>query len=155
MAASNQSTRIRGSTSESEQAAREMRRSPTPAEAALWEALRSRRLDGLKFRCQHALGPFILDFCCPAHRLVVELDGAGHDEPEQAGRDEVRTEQLAAYGYRVLRFRNEEVFEDLDAILARIRAACAESESPPTPIVAVTESRSPQSWGAGGAVPGS
>jgi very-short-patch-repair endonuclease len=112
--------RIRGSWPEIQQASRHLRRALTPAESKLWQALRSRKLGGLKFRRQHPVGPFILDFCCPACKLIVELDGAAHDETEQAERDETRSAQLIAYGYRILRFRNEEVLTDLISVLDRI-----------------------------------
>lgn len=117
--------RVRGTTPEIQQAARELRwQRSTAAETALWEALQGKQLAGLKFRRQHAVGPFILDFWCPIAKLVVELDGAIHPDPDQITRDAARTEQLAAYGYRVLRFRNEEVLENLDGVLQRIREAC-------------------------------
>jgi very-short-patch-repair endonuclease len=106
-------------------AARVLRRPLTPAEAVLRRALRDRRMDGLKFRRQHPVGPFVLDFCCPASRLAVEVDGAVHDE--RAEQDAARTALLAASGYRVLRFRNEDVLGDLGTVLARIRAAIADS----------------------------
>ena len=85
----------------------------------MWEALRDRRFEGLKFRRQHGAGPFVLDFFCAAHKLVIELDGAVHDE--QVAQDTYRTEQLMQYGYRVVRFRNAEVLEDLPRVLARIK----------------------------------
>jgi very-short-patch-repair endonuclease len=111
-------------------AARRLRQEATPAERVLWEAMRGRRLDGLKFRRQYAIGPYILDFCCTEHRLVVELDGGVHDEPDRAAYDAGRTEDLAAYGYRVLRFRNDAVFDDLEAVLDAIREAAI---APPLP----------------------
>jgi very-short-patch-repair endonuclease len=97
----------------------------TPAERLLWDELRAKRLHGLFFRRQHPLGPFILDFCCPAVKLVVEVDGVIHDDPDQAQYDRLRTEQLQAYGYTVLRFRNEEVAADLPAVLNRIADAAS------------------------------
>ena len=84
--------------------------------------LRNKRLDGLKFRRQHPLGPFIADFYCAACRLVVEIDGDIHDlQPE---REVARTEQFAQYGYRVIRFRNKQVLNDIEDVLAAIEAAC-------------------------------
>jgi very-short-patch-repair endonuclease len=121
--------RIRGTTPEIEAAARRLRRNMTPAERKLWEALKGKKLGGLKFRPQHPVGPFILDFYCPARKLVVELDGGVHEE--QAGYDEARTDQLENYGYRVIRFRNEEVLENLPAVLERILEAARGSPSPP------------------------
>ena len=120
--------RIRGTTPGSEAAARAMRRDLTPAERILWHALRHRQLTGLRFRCQHPLGPFILDFCCPERRLVVQLDGAGHQEPDQSEYDHRRAEHLRSYGYQVLRFRNQEVLRDLAGVLDRIREAAERCE---------------------------
>jgi len=111
--------RIRGTTPEIEAAARRLRRNMTPAEQKLWDALKGRQLDGLKFRPQHPVGPFILDFWCPARKLVVELDGGSHAGRE--AEDEARTQQLQDYGYRVIRFRNAEVLADLPSVLGRIR----------------------------------
>ena len=105
-----------------QQRARELRREMTPAEKLLWSRLRNKRLDGLKFRRQHPLGPFIADFYCAACRLVVEIDGDIHDlQPE---REAARTEQFAQYGYRVIRFRNKQVLNDIEDVLAAIEAAC-------------------------------
>jgi very-short-patch-repair endonuclease len=90
----------------------------TPAEQALWQYLRDRRLEGLKFRRQHPLGPFITDFCCPEHRLIIEVDGWIHQY--QQAYDQARTEVLQQYGYRVLRFSNAMVLEDMAAVLETI-----------------------------------
>ncbi len=107
------------------QAARSLRQAPTPAEALLWDRLRDRRLAGLKFRRQHALLGFVLDFYCPAHKLAVELDGSVHAEPAQRDRDAQRTELLSAFGVRVLRFGNDEISSNIERTLATIAAACA------------------------------
>jgi very-short-patch-repair endonuclease len=114
-------------------AARELRRRSTPAERALWAALRGRQLNGMKFRRQHAVGRYVLDFWCPEHKLVVELDGGVHDRSDVVASDIDRMEHLAAYGYRVIRFRNDEVFNSLESVLQRISAATASSRSPPLP----------------------
>ena len=98
----------------------------TPAEKRLWAAIRGRRLDGLKFRRQHALGSYIVDFICSEKRLIIEVDGDVHDE--QIDYDADRTEQLEQYGYRVIRFRNVEVLNDLGTVLATIRSACLSQE---------------------------
>jgi very-short-patch-repair endonuclease len=121
--------RIRGTTPEIEKAARLHRREMTPAERKLWESLKGHQLDGLKFRRQHPVGSFVLDFYCPSRKLAVELDGGVHEEQED--HDDARTEKLGEYGYRVIRFRNEEVFDDLDSVLARILAAANEGNAPP------------------------
>lgn len=113
--------RIRGTTLEIEAVARRLRQNLTTAEQILWQALRNRQLNGLRFRCQHPVGRFIVDFFCPQCKLVVELDGGVHDE--QAEYDTVRTEQLNAYGDRVVRFPNKEVFTNLASVLKCIQLA--------------------------------
>ncbi len=102
-------------------AARELRTRQTPAEVLLWEALRNRRLAGLKFRRQHPVGPFVFDFCCPDHRLAIELDGAVH--ATQHDHDVEREALLTAAGYRVLRFTNVAVQTNLAGVLDQIRSA--------------------------------
>ncbi len=102
-------------------AARQLRRRETEAEAILWAALRGRQVAGLKFRRQRPAGSFVVDFYCPDHRLVIEVDGGIHDG--QAEQDAVRTAIIEQYGYRMLRFRNEEVLTDLPAVLTRIAKA--------------------------------
>ncbi len=113
--------RIRGTTPEVATAARDLRAKLTLAEQVLWGALQRRQLHGLKFRCQHPVGPFVLDFYCPTCKLLVEVDGPIHDT--QTEQDEARTRHLKAYGYRVLRFRNDEVLTDLGSVLERIAQA--------------------------------
>jgi very-short-patch-repair endonuclease len=101
--------------------ARDLRARSTRAEEVLWECLRNRRLAGHKFRRQHPVARFIVDFYCEAHRLAVEIDGGCHDDPDHAARDTVRTEALAALGIRLVRFRNDEVLLELESVLARLR----------------------------------
>jgi very-short-patch-repair endonuclease len=113
--------RIRGSTPEIEQAAKQLRKRSTPAEEMLWQALRNRQLNGLRFRRQHPVGRFILDFYCPSTKLVIELDGAGHTEQQEY--DTARTQELEPHGYRVIRFDNQRVMNDLDAVLDEIYQA--------------------------------
>ena len=93
--------------------ARDLRKSSTKAERALWSQLRDRQLDGHKFRRQQPIGPYIVDFFCLERNLVVEVDGGQH-APEV---DERRTAFLEGAGYRVLRFWNEEVLESMDGVL--------------------------------------
>ncbi len=102
--------------------ARELRKRATPAEKILWEQLRNRRLNGIKFRRQHVLGRSIVDFCSPEYRLVIELDGEFHRE--QVYQDQARTQELEDYGYRVIRFWNHEVEQNLDTVLDIIGKAC-------------------------------
>lgn len=112
-----------------------MRKEATPAEAHLWQALRGSAL-GVRFRRQHPVGRFILDFWCPAARLVVEVDGAVHDEGEQVERDAERTALLELHDDHVIRFRNDEVVKDRDAVVERIRVELAtRMQFPPSPAV--------------------
>jgi very-short-patch-repair endonuclease len=111
-------------------AARQLRQEPTSAEVKLWDALRGRRLAGLKFRRQHPYERFVLDFFCVEHQLVVELDGGVHAEPTQAARDAERTEFLQSRGIRVLRFKNEIVENEIETVLRQIE----ESLSPHSPL---------------------
>jgi very-short-patch-repair endonuclease len=113
--------RIRGTTPEIEQAARQLRQQLTPAESRLWQALNNRQINGLRFRCQHPVGRFILDFYCPSCKLAIEVDGDIHIE--QAQKDAARTELLETYCYRVLRFNNEEILTDLNRVLEVIKNA--------------------------------
>jgi very-short-patch-repair endonuclease len=99
---------------------RRLRRDQTDAEAKLWSRLRNASLNGAKFRRQFPIGEFIADFCCPESRLVIELGGGQHTE--QVHRDEWRSALLARDGYRVVRFWNEEIVNNLDGVLERIVA---------------------------------
>ena len=105
--------------------ARAMRHQPTPAEDALWQALRGDQLPA-KFRRQHVIDRYIVDFVSFPAKLIVEADGGTHLAPEQADYDQGRSDLLAELGYRVLRFPNEQILNDLAGVLAVIRAALAE-----------------------------
>ncbi len=111
--------------------AQELRRNMTLAERRLWHRLRANRLDGFHFRRQQIIDGFIVDFYCHAVGLVVEVDGAMHDE--QVEYDEERERVLQARGLRILRFRNEEVLRDIENVLTRIRAACRAGVDDPSP----------------------
>ncbi len=116
---SDRNSRIRGTTPEIEAAARRLRQNMTPAEQKLWAALQNRQMDGLKFRAQHPVGHFIVDFYCPVCRLMIEVDGLVHQT--QTDYDIARTQQLEAYGYKVLRFTNHEIMHHLPDVLHTIR----------------------------------
>ncbi len=103
-------------------AARELRQPQTPAEIKLWARLRDRQLAGYKFRRQHPIGRFIVDFYCAEHQLVIEIDGDSH--AEQVEYDQARTQWLNEEGYRVIRFSNREVFNQLEAVLEAILDEC-------------------------------
>jgi very-short-patch-repair endonuclease len=117
--------RVRGVTPELLAAAKELRHRMTPAEQVLWRALQNRQLGGLRFRNQYPVGPFVLDFYCPAYKLVIEVDGSIHEQ--QTEQDAARTEHLEAYGYRVLRFHNDEVLTNLAGVLERILLVATEA----------------------------
>jgi very-short-patch-repair endonuclease len=103
--------------------ARGYRRDMSAGEAKLWKWLRGRAFDGLKFRRQVPIGPYVADFYCEAHRLVVEVDGGQHQLDEQVARDAKRDAYLVANGFRVVRIPSLEVLNDVGAALARIRLA--------------------------------
>ena len=107
---------------------RELRHSLTPAEAALWKSLQRSQLGGKKFRRQHSVGPFILDFYCPECRLAVELDGQTHSNPPAWEYDCNRSDYLNHLNIRVLRFENRDVFEHLDWVLRTIGESLANPE---------------------------
>ncbi len=105
--------------------ARALRRSPTLAERCLWDALRGRRL-GWKFRRQHPLGRYILDFFCVELRLAIELDGEVHAEEGRRAYDAQRTAELARMGVAVVRFDNSDVIGRIASVLQSIATVCEE-----------------------------
>ena len=95
--------------------AQELRRHPTEAEAKLWTCLRAHRLKNVGFRRQHAIGPYIVDFCAPRAKLVIELDGSQH--LDQREYDAERSAYLETKGYRTIRFWNSMVLNELERVL--------------------------------------
>ncbi len=129
------------------QRARELRRNQTHSEGRLWGELRGRRLGGWKWRRQSPIGPFVVDFYCPAARLVVELDGPSHDGEDV--RDARRTSYLERRGLRVLRFRSEEIWGGgLDHVCRSVLAACG-GETPHRPDALASGHLSPLARGEG------
>jgi very-short-patch-repair endonuclease len=116
------------------QHARDLRHPLTPAEKKVWAGVRNRRL-GYKIRRQHPIFRFIADFYCEETKLAIEIDGDSHNDPEQAEYDAARTAWLEAEGYRVIRFTNREVHENIDGVLEAIREACR----PPIKVLAETK----------------
>ena len=98
--------------------AKELRREMTQTEIKLWTRLRAHRMKGVHFRPQHAIGIYIVDFCAPRKKLIIELDGSQH--LEQTEYDAERTEYLRSKGYKVLRFWNNDVTNRMDAVLNMI-----------------------------------
>ncbi|MBI4238791.1 MAG: endonuclease domain-containing protein [Deltaproteobacteria bacterium] len=109
---------------------RKLRSASTRHEQQLWSQLRSRRFSKVKFRRQHAIGPYIVDFFCPALQLVIELDGGGHTETTQQARDETRDTFLTSHGYRVVRIWNRQVDENLEGVLTALLELVHNSPSP-------------------------
>jgi very-short-patch-repair endonuclease len=101
---------------------RELRHRLTPAEATLWKAIKNSQLDGRKFRRQHSVGPYILDFYCVEESLAIELDGEIHKNDFVLMKDAVRSMYLKSLGIRVVRFENFLVFQEIDAVLQHIRS---------------------------------
>ncbi|AGG90262.1 endonuclease domain-containing protein [Rhodanobacter denitrificans] len=114
--------------------ARGLRQAMTDAEQKLWFHLRNRKLNGHKFRCQHEIDHYIVDFVCSEAMLIVELDGGQH--AEQVGYDERRTRYLQAKGYRVLRFWNNEALMNIEGVLGVILEVVASPAPYPSPLPA-------------------
>ena len=103
--------------------AKELRKTTTEAEQILWEKLRAGRFQGIKFRRQHPISKFIVDFYCHQYKLIIELDGIIHQEKDQKERDLGREEELISLGLRVLRFSNDTVIYDMEYVLRMIQQA--------------------------------
>ena len=99
---------------------KDLRNNGTPAEARLWTALKKRQLGGRKFRRQHSIGPYIVDFYCPREKIAIELDGAYHDDLLRQTYDAERQAYLEAQGITVLRFENKMIYDNPEEVLAYI-----------------------------------
>jgi len=108
------------STSIRRAAAKKLRANTTPHERILWRALKEIPIEGSHFRRQAPIGRYVVDFFCPAKRLIIELDGGHHNEDDTTKRDIERQRWLESEGYRVVRFWNSEINSDLTAVLERI-----------------------------------
>ena len=111
--------------------ARELRRDMTDAETKLWSRLRNGRLLGTKFRRQVPIGSFIADFCCRNLKLVIEVDGGQH--AEHAAQDAARTRMISTHGYTVVRFWDDEVLKDTDAVIEAIAREVTRRKLAPSP----------------------
>ncbi len=108
--------------------ASELRKQTTPAEKKLWGYLRIMRKDGIHFRRQYAIGPYITDFCAPRRKLILELDGSQHFEQEEY--DEERTKYLESQGYQVIRFWNNQVLGDIESVIKSILYGLESNKNP-------------------------
>jgi len=100
--------------------AKQLRKHQTPAEKALWEALRNREFKGYKFRRQHPFGKYIPDFYCHKAKLCIEVDGSIHRDEEVKKFDEIRQEAIESCGIKVIRFTNNEIMNDSEKVLGKI-----------------------------------
>ncbi len=112
---------------------KQLRHNLTPAEATLWNMLKNKQLKGRKFRRQHSVGNYILDFYCPSEKLAIELDGEGHFQATQEEYDYERNLFLSTFGIKVLRFENKEVFENPEKVLAAIEQEFGWYNTSPVP----------------------
>jgi len=112
---------------------KQLRNRLTPAEAKLWSLLKDSQLEKRKFRRQHSVGPYVLDFYCPSERLCIELDGAAHFTDGGYEYDTARTEYLDALNIRVIRFENKDIFENTEGVLEEIRRNFGSKQTTPTP----------------------
>jgi very-short-patch-repair endonuclease len=108
--------------------AKKLRREMTPSEEILWKELRTNKLNGLHFRRQQIIDVYFADFYCHQHALIVEVDGGIHETQEEY--DAEREAYLIARGFRILRFKNEDIFKNLPAVLKKIVEACSLADSP-------------------------
>jgi very-short-patch-repair endonuclease len=111
-------------------AAKKLRQNQTEAEKKLWLKLRNRQVDGVKFRRQQFIGPFIVDFACLDKKLIIEIDGGHHSQVINKERDKNRTSWLEQEGYQVLRFWNNDIIQNLDGVLEKIREMLNHNNNP-------------------------
>lgn len=109
---------MKGNTQRGKTFARKLRKSEADAERKIWQQLRSRNLSGAKFRRQHPIGPYIIDFICINEKLIIELDGSQHQQ--QRDYDAERTAFLKQQGYRVLRFWDDDVLSRTEDVMQAI-----------------------------------
>jgi very-short-patch-repair endonuclease len=112
---------------------RDLRNHMTKAEIVLWSRIRERKINGFKFRRQHRIFNFIVDFYCHELKFVIEVDGPIHEQPEIASKDRIRDKKLLENGYKVLRLENDEVVFNLEEALAKVKKAINQINSPNLP----------------------
>lgn len=95
---------------------RSLRANSTPAEEILWEEIRNRKLNGLKFKRQHSIGNYVIDFYCASKRFIIELDGEVHNTPDQKEKDQQRDQNLTEMNFRVLRITNSQVLNEIEEV---------------------------------------
>jgi len=110
--------------------ARNLRNNPTEAERHLWQRIRNKQINGVRFNRQVKIGPYFCDFVARGPKLIIEVDGGQHNRDAGRARDESRTSYLNAQGYHLIRFWNAEVLDNVEGVLKRIEIALAERPSP-------------------------
>lgn len=110
--------------------ARALRKNQTPWERMLWLVLRAKRFNGLKFKRQVPIGPYIVDFCCNSKKLIIEVDGGQHNEAFNKHQDRIRDKFFRSEGYQVLRFWNNDISCNLEGVYDRILEAVTDDLSP-------------------------
>ncbi len=106
---------------------RSLRKNLSPAEIKLWHRFKGRQIGGYKFRRQYSVGPYVVDFYCPAVKLALEIDGRTHDENDEVRTyDRQRQEYIESFGVRFLRFTNWDVYNNSEGVLEKIRLVCRE-----------------------------
>ena len=112
---------------------RRLRSNMTGPETRLWSRLRARQLQGLKFRRQHGIGPYIVDFYCPEQSLVIEVDGNSHADADHIVRDQLRDKYFQSLGLRVIRYFNDEIVKNLAGVLEDLAEKLASGSTSPRP----------------------
>ncbi len=112
-----------------QQTRRDLRNNPTLAERQLWQELKGKQLEGFKFRRQHGIGRYIVDFFCPKLRLIIEIDGSIHQTEHAVAYDSLREKELEQAGFLILRYSNEDVFQRMDTVIGSIRQTCVRLHS--------------------------
>lgn len=112
---------------------RRLRANMTGPEIRLWSRLRARQFQGLKFRRQHGIGPYIVDFYCPEQSLVIEIDGDSHADAGQIAKDQPRDKYFQSLGLRVIRYFNDDIVRNLDGVLEDLSGKVSSGSTSPYP----------------------
>ena len=112
---------------------RRLRSNMTCPETRLWLRLRARQLQGLKFRRQHGIGPYIVDFYCPEQSLVIEVDGDSHADADQILKDRQRAKYLQSLGLHVIRYVNDDILKNLDGVMEDLAKRLSSGSTSPRP----------------------
>jgi very-short-patch-repair endonuclease len=112
---------------------RRLRSNMTGTETRLWSRLRARQLQGLKFRRQHGIGPYIVDFYCPEQSLIIEVDGDSHADADQILKDRQREKYLQSFGLHVIRYINDDILKNLDGVMEDLAERLSSRSTSPHP----------------------